>query len=379
MVALLLVLDGVIGAGVSRYARSVQGQSALNLVEISSVGAGATAKITTQALDDIETIPNVTEVHGWTQLDLAITNESDWPDMDVNPGAVWATPIVPGLEPKVVAGAIPNSGLLDGEIALPDRVPGGSLRKLVGKTVTLEFTKLLSTGVGEPSRREFVVRAIVDNSTPGKEGPAASYVSAGVLNEMFQESATAATGGEQYTSAYVRVARPDDVPAVQRELSRRGFAVSSVADQLSSLGGLFRILSWASKGLLIVLVGFALLIGGSVGASWVNQRRREVGLLSALGWTRRRIALAAVLEALTLGLVAVVGGVMVGSLLSLIATALVSGRQLEVLPVDPWSWPSWQMVGLAMLLVPICLIMGGFRSGVKAVRMDADVALRDLV
>ena len=378
-VAALLICDGVIGAGVSRYARSVQYQSALNLVEISSIGPGATRSVDDVTLREVAKVAGVTGVYPWFQVDLAMTDSTDWPDADVNPGALWATPVIPGLAPKPAAGSIPTTGLKADQIALPETVAGGSLKRLLGKQVTMEYTKVVSAGVGEPARRVFTVVAIVDNETPGRDGPTPSYVSSETLQEMYIASgASRVAGGPQLTSAYVRATNAEAVPRVQQELSRQGFAVNSVASQLGSLTGLFAVLGWASKLLAIVLLAFCLVVGGSVGSNWVRQRRREIGLLVAIGWSRRRIATTLLAELGLVGAAAGALGVVAGLAGSLVATTVVAGRELDVLPIDPWSLPSLSVSLLALVLVPVCVCLGGLANALRACRLDADVALRDL-
>ncbi len=376
-VSVVLVCNGVVGAGVAKYARSVQYQSALNLIELSSASSAARREISTETLREVRDIPGVTGVYPWTQVDLSISNPSDWPDPQTNPGALWATPVVPGLGPQIVLGSFPATGLSGGQIALPRSVPGGVLDNLLGKIIVLEYTKVLGSGRGEPARKSFMVVAIFDNSTPGEAGPTPSYIADADLTSIIRESG-AVDGDMTYTTAYVQTAGPGDVPRVQTALATRGFAVSSVATQLRSLGGLFNVLSWASWifGVLLILV--CLGIGGAIGSAWVQQRTREIGLLKAIGWSRSRITSALMLELGLVGLVAAAIGTIVGIIGSATTTAVVASQQIELLPVDPWGLPEPVILLLSLALVPLCVCLGGVRSALRAVNIDADNALRDL-
>ena len=376
-VAAILTLNGVVGAGVSRYARSVQYRSALNLIELSSQGQGATRELDDAALRRVAGLSGVTGAYAWFQVDLALSHDADWPDPHVNPGALWGTPLIPGLSPQLLAGNLPAAGLAADEIVLPSSVPGGRLDRLLGKSVTMEFTKVVRPGVGEPAKRVFRVVGIADNTTPGQAGPTPSYLSEQALEDLYASSG-AATGAPMFTTAYVRVVDPERVPRVQRELSEQGFAVRSVAEQLRSLGGLFAALRWVSLALVAVLMVFSLLVGGSVGASWVQQRRREIGLLSAIGWSRRRIAAAVFGQVAVLGAGTAVVGVLAGLAGSTLATTLIAGRRLTLLPVDPWGLPSPAAVLVGAFLTPLCIVLGAVRAGWRASRVDPDDALRDL-
>jgi len=378
LVAVLLACDGVVGAGAAKYAKSVQYQSALNLIEISSNGPSAQREITDSTLAEARNLPGVTGASPWFHVDLALSSSSDWPDSNANPGSLWATPLIPGLEPKVVLGSLPEGGLAADDIALPQSVTGGSLDALLGKTVEMEYTKVTGPGQGEPTKKSFQVVAITDNSTPAEAGPAPSYVAEATLRDMIRAAGTAGTGPLTFTTAYVRTANPGDVPAVQQALAKQGFAVSSVANQLRPLGGLFQVLSWASRALAIVLGLFCLAVGGSVSAAWTRQRGRETGLLKASGWSGGRIARALLLELACLGAATGLAGAAIGVLASLVATTIVAGRELDILPIDAWTTPGWTTVFTAALMVPVCVCLGGLRNSLSAVKLDADNALRDL-
>jgi putative ABC transport system permease protein len=115
-----------------------------------------------------------------------------------------------------------------------------------------------------------------------------------------------------------------------------------------------------------------------MGSAWIRQRTRELGLLKAIGWSGRRILSALMLELAAVGAAAAVGGVVLGVLASLAGTTVISGLKLDLLPVDPWGLPSLGLLAAAVVAVPLCVALGGLRSALRAVRIDADDALRDL-
>gem|GEM_PF-5303742 len=63
---------------------------------------------------------------------------------------------------------------------------------------------------------------------------------------------------------------------------------------------------------------------------------------------------------------------------SLVATTIVAGRELEMLPIDAWTTPGLTTVFIAFLLVPLCVCLGGLRNTLQAAKLDAANALRDL-
>lgn len=377
-VAALLICNAVVGAGISRYARSVQSTSALNLIEVSAATASATRPIDDAALTEIRGVAGVTAVFPWIQIDLALSDAADWPDPSDNPGSLWATPLVPGLLGPIVAGAVPAAGLADDEIVLPRTVPGGSLDGLLGHTVQMEYTRVVSAGQGEPTRRSFRVVAIVDNAVPDKAGPTPSYVSEAALLAMIRDSGASGGAAMTYPSAYVQAASPETVPQVQAALSAQGFAVSSLAAQVTSLGGLFDVLSSAGWLFAALLVLVCLGVGSAIGSTWVRHRTREIGLLKAIGWARGRITAALTAELAVVGLAVAAVGLVVGIVGSLVATAVIADQDIELLPIDAWQTPSIGVLLLTLVLVPVCVCLGGLWSVVRAAGVDADDALRDL-
>jgi len=280
--------------------------------------------------------------------------------------------------PKLLLGTIPDSGLGKFDIVLPHKVPGGTLDRLLGKTVTMEFTALETREMGAPVRQRFHVVAISDDDIPGAAGPQPSYVSDAALRQMYKRSGMGAGQSHSYQEAYVRVANPSEVPTVQKRLADQGFGVQSVAAQMRSLGGLFRTLSFSATALSALLALFCLSFGASIASSWVRQRRREIGLLRSIGWSSRRVA-GSIFGGLgvTGGLIGLVGAV-AGVLGSIVGTAVVSGLKIDLLPVDPWLAPPVRDVLLVLVGVPLCLCLGGALSTWRASRLDPDEALRDL-
>jgi putative ABC transport system permease protein len=122
----------------------------------------------------------------------------------------------------------------------------------------------------------------------------------------------------------------------------------------------------------------AVAIGGAIGATWVQQRTREIGLLKAIGWRGSRIVSAILYELLLVGFATGAVGVACGVLMSEVGTAVIAQRHWALLPVEAWTGPGVLVCVAAMLGVPTFVALGGLRGGLAAVRIDADDALRDL-
>jgi len=83
----------------------------------------------------------------------------------------------------------------------------------------------------------------------------------------------------------------------------------------------------------------------------ITERRREIGILRALGAERRRIRKAILLEAVCVGLVAVVLGTAVGSTLGYYAIGTVGSS------ITGWIFPYEFPLGVLMVLVPGILVI----------------------
>ncbi|MGP7959835.1 ABC transporter permease [Sanguibacter sp. A247] len=379
-VSAVLVCQAVIGAGAEKFAATMRESSAMNLIEVSSTSQHSQRAVDADALDDIAAIPGVAAVYPWFQVDLALDDPHDLPDENIPlSSALWGTPLIPGLEPDIVLGAIPEGGLKQSDILLPRDVDGGTLDHLLGRTVRMAYTQVTGVGTGTAALRDFTVVGIFDNSVPGREGMTPSYVALETLTEINRAAGTGVRGVDvPFDIAYVKVSNLDDLSSVQQTLASNGFAVMSVASQLSELGGLFDVmeaLTWIFR---VILVLVCLGVGGAAGAIWVQQRTREIGLLKAIGWRRRSIVLTVGAELLVLGALAASGGLLLGVVLSLGTTAVIADAEVSMLPVAAWQVPPVGSMLVAFALVPICMLVGAARNIRAAANTDPDEALRDL-
>ncbi|WP_394941203.1 ABC transporter permease [Psychromicrobium sp. YIM B11713] len=381
-IALLLIADSVVAAGIAKYSQSVTDDSALNMVQVSSVTPGASKPITGASLTDFKSIPHVAGVYGWMQVDLTIEDEKKWPTKD-NPGPIWGTPYIPEVSPKVVEGTVPENGPGSTDIILPKSSAAGDFSTLLGQTVSFQYTTMTAPGRGAPSSILLHVVGLYDNSTPGSDGVQASYISYDLLlkiaaSRQFGKPDMSNSKALSFDAAYIKPDRPDALTSIQTEVSNRGYGVFSIANQIDSLPGLFKLLSLLTWVIGVFLVLFCVGVGVSVGGSWVQQRVREVGILKAIGWSGGAIARAFCLELAIVGFIVGLAGVIFGVVASLVVTTIVSGLNLQFLLVSAWAIPNPLWILAGVLIVPICLCLGALRSAIRLAKIDADSALRDL-
>jgi putative ABC transport system permease protein len=122
--------------------------------------------------------------------------------------------------------------------------------------------------------------------------------------------------------------------------------------------------------LIMLLIAIMGVIGTMVAS--VLDRTREIGLLRAIGATRRQITLAMVLEASFLGLCAIVGGIASGSLQCVLLLETVvaqnSGWHLD------FVFPA-ASVAKFCLWVMVSAAIAGLFPGLRAARLDVKTAL----
>lgn len=381
-IALLLIADSVVAAGIAKYSQSVTSNSALNMVQVSSVTSGTSKPITGASLDEFKTIPHVADVYGWTQVDLTIKDEKKWPNSE-NPGAIWGTPYIPGVSPKVVEGTIPESGPGSADIILPRSGPIGNFSALLGQTISFQYTTMVAPGKGTPTTVNLKIAGVYDNSTPGSDGVQASYISYDLLlkiaaDRQFGQTDMSTYKALSFDAAYLKPDSSDALASIQAKVANRGYGVFSIANQVDSLPGLFKLLLLFTWAIGLFLVLFCIGIGVSVGGSWVQQRVREVGILKAIGWPDGAIARVFCLELAFVGFIVSLAGVLLGVVASLVTTTIVSGLHLQFLLVSAWTTPNPLWIVASVFIVPICLCLGALRSAVRLAKVDADSALRDL-
>jgi len=180
-----------------------------------------------------------------------------------------------------------------------------------------------------------------------------------------------------YTAMTVRVHSPKDVPQVEAAIKQMGFATFSLLDATKSLRLVFTVFD-----LFLGLFGSLALTVASLGiintlVMAILERRREIGILKALGATDRDVRSLFFAEAGAMGFFGGIFGVTLGWL---IGVALTWGTGIYLhrqnLPGVKISYvPWWLALGAVIFSIAVSLAAGLYPAG-RAARLNPVEALR---
>ena len=176
----------------------------------------------------------------------------------------------------------------------------------------------------------------------------------------------------QYTLLFVRITPGTSVTAVQARIDR-DFPQLVAIRTLEQFGRADRSLSLilaADKGatVLAVIIG-AIVVMSAMTMSFI-ERTREFGVLSALGWSRRRVGAMIMSEAFLIGLVGTAGG------LALSVLAVLGVEQLPSLAGVLHPVYTADIFGRALQVAAAMVLLGGLAPAIRAALARPLEALR---
>ena len=184
--------------------------------------------------------------------------------------------------------------------------------------------------------------------------------------------------GKTYQALIVRVAKSKDVAAVEEEVKKQGFGAFSLLDASRNVRIVFVFLD-----LFLGIFGSLALVVASLGivntlVMAILERRREIGIMKALGASDRDVKQIFFVEACTMGVLGGALGVGLGWLIGRVinfGTNLYLQRQLEAKPQEFWYVPLWLVVG-AMIFSLLVSWFAGIYPASRAAKLDPVQALR---
>jgi putative ABC transport system permease protein len=231
-----------------------------------------------------------------------------------------------------------------------------------------------------------IVKADVVFSTPGAFARSGAFLPLAVVETMrvVQGNDTRtlignsiASAGEQYASLTVRVERASAVTGVQEAARQMGFTTFSLLDFTQGMRRVFAILD-----LLLGIFGSLALAVASLGivntlVMAILERRREIGVLKALGASDRDVRQLFFAEASVMGIAGGVGGVLLGwGIGRIIQFVTATYLQRQGIPAENiWLVPWWLVAGAIAFSLVVSLAAGMYPAS-RAAKLDPVEALR---
>lgn len=324
----------------------------------------------------------VAEIKDVATVDPVVQASFGYKSTTVSGALLYATTLRRSLPPPVTRSERhPLFPLRPGDVVLPERAGGSSLTSLVGTNITVQVTRSTGIGTGAGVSRRLHVVGVYDPSWQ-IDGPDAAYVDpgtatawaalrAGVSVDVFRNTIG-------YDSATVVARSSQTVAQLLDRLQEDGFAASSLQQQLGSLPGvldLIRLVGLVLVGALVFVAGFS---SYQVTSSLGRQRRREVGVLKAVGHTDARILRMLTYESLILALAAAVIGLGLSIILGTLGNAALRARP----DIHGYLRPGMVVAspavsGITCLAVVLVIVLGSLVAASRAVRMQPSDAIRE--
>ncbi|MGH8907729.1 MAG: ABC transporter permease [Egibacteraceae bacterium] len=164
--------------------------------------------------------------------------------------------------------------------------------------------------------RQFEIVGVVELADTSQTAAANLYV------PLPDAQALAGLAGDEVNQVYVMVEAASDIQAITQRLDEQLGGISAISEDslVQIMGGVGRVSARFSGVAAVVGLLGGLLLGGLALQSLVTERRREIGVMKAVGWSARDVARVFRREAFVLSVI----GALVGVLFGLASTALLA-------------------------------------------------------
>jgi putative ABC transport system permease protein len=295
------------------------------------------------------------------------------------------------LEPKLAS--LPGIAGVSGELIMFAPVDGSKQSIVVGWTANARFWKdmpLLSGRLPKAEdRRPAVLGAGIAASLTKSPGSTidifgepfevtgiAGYESAmnrSVIILRLADLQDLAMRQQQVTAFHLTLApgtTASEVDRLKHDIEAMGRLVVSPTDALLRSDRNYQFLQAVSRAISIIALAMGSLSVGSALLMAVNERRREIGILMAIGWSDARIRSAVVAEGLAIGLIGGIAAIPLVLLASLLFRHLPGIGEILAFKLTP----GLTLSGIAASLL-LCGI-GSLYPAIRATRMNPSEVLR---
>jgi putative ABC transport system permease protein len=180
-----------------------------------------------------------------------------------------------------------------------------------------------------------------------------------------------------YSAISARVKNPSQVQSVEDAIKKMGFTTFSLLDASQSLRSVFRVLD-----LFLLIFGSLALAVASIGivntlVMAILERRREIGIMKAIGASDGEVKKLFFAEAGAMGILGGVAGVALGWAIGRVINfgTNIYLRRESIAPDNFWSVP-WWLVALAVAFSFLVSLVSGLYPAGRAAKLDPVQALR---
>ena len=294
--------------------------------------------------------------------------------------------------PEVILQKSFAAELLGAERKADDVDVSALAKPLLGRELTMRYAERTSSSA-DPSAYSVVSRertlkivAVADLDPDSMRGPTRArvflpLVLAQTLHVMqpsdLRDSARGPGNTPTYLTLSVRVKSPSQIGSVEASIKKLGFNTFSIVDATRSMGRFFAVLD-----LFLGIFGSLALAVASIGivntlVMAILERRREIGIMKALGASDGDVKLLFFAEAGAMGLlggaVGVALGWTIGRVINL-GTNIYLKRQ-HFPPEQIWFVPWWLVLGAIGFALVVSLLSGLYPAS-RAAKLDPVQALR---
>lgn len=305
------------------------------------------------------------------------------PVFSVTPGGQGATTGMIGtdlaaaqyLPVNLIRGRLPTPGSISEATVTPDylarlNIPVSKARSVLGSQILFESFQFQTDSSAPPLGRWFKMKVVGVVSQSLATGQFIVPVQAAQAVRAWQLAGSPNRNHplptSPYSGAIVVTATLDDLHGVREEITLLGFATSAPEHMISSIQkylGIINLVLGAIGGLSLVI---ALLSVGNALLAAIHERRREIGVLKAIGARDSDVLRCFLIEAFGIGLVGglagALGGILISEMVGLVVNHYLANEGLK--SIDLVGVP----VGIAVL--------GWIASAVLAVAAGAIPSLR---
>jgi putative ABC transport system permease protein len=357
-----------------------------------AVQQGETRLLDEDARREISKLPNVIEVFPQVRFFSEVRfNDKPFATMVAGmPQSSKGSGAFDGMKGNFFSGESGDEAILQVEFAKELEKDTASL---VGKTLSIRYAERqqLTDGSGGfsivPKEKELRIIGVVDTEPAAGFGgygngrlliPLGTALSlrATQINDL-RDAVRGGPAKPTFASLTVRAKSPNNVDAIETAVKKMGFGAFSLLDASKSLRIFFSVFD-----LLLGIFGSLALAVATLGivntlVMAILERRREIGVLKALGAADSDVKRLFFVEAGVMGLLGGIGGVLFGWLIGralTLATNIYLKRQ-ELPSVEISSVPWWLILGAISFAVLVSLIAGLYPAS-RAAKLNPVEALR---